>query len=88
MKDFVALDSASSASADGPQNISGLAPGTVDFRADALFLDFDGTLAEIAPAPDLVHFFPETRQIIDALAKSFSGAVAIVTGRNISEIDG
>jgi trehalose 6-phosphate phosphatase len=88
VKDFVALDSASSASADDPTNISGLAPGTVDFGADALFLDFDGTLAEIAPAPDLVHFFPETRQIIDALSKSFSGAVAIVTGRNISEIDG
>lgn len=88
VKDLVAPDSASSTSAEHPPNISGLAPGTVDFRTDALFLDFDGTLAEIAPAPDLVHFFPETRKIIDALSKSFSGAVAIVTGRNISEIDG
>lgn len=68
--------------------IGELAPATVNFRADALFLDFDGTLAEIAPAPDLVHFFPETRATIDVLAKSFAGALAIVTGRNISEIDG
>jgi trehalose 6-phosphate phosphatase len=69
-------------------NIGELAAGTVNFGADALFLDFDGTLAEIAPAPDLVQFFPETRAVIDVLSKSFSGAVAIVTGRNISEIDG
>lgn len=88
VKDFTGLHNASAARADHPPSIGGLAPGTVDFRADALFLDFDGTLAEIAPAPDLVHFSPETRHVIDALCKSFSGAVAVVTGRNISEIDG
>ena len=86
MKDLVAFETASSPAAS-LRNIGELAPTSVNFGADALFLDFDGTLAEIAPAPDLVHFFPETRRIIDTLAKSFSGAVAIVTGRNISEID-
>ncbi|MFM9850828.1 MAG: trehalose-phosphatase [Hyphomicrobiaceae bacterium] len=88
MNEFAALDTAPSSSAAPLRSISDLAPATVNFGGDALFLDFDGTLAEIAPAPDLVHFFPETRRIIDVLAKSFSGAVAIVTGRNISEIDG
>lgn len=62
-------------------------PGSVSFDRDALFLDFDGTLAEIAPAPDEVAFFPETRALLQALSASFSGAVAIVTGRRISEID-
>jgi trehalose 6-phosphate phosphatase len=52
-----------------------------------LFLDFDGTLADIAPTPDLVVFSPETRQLLQVLQHSFSGAVAIVTGRNVSEID-
>lgn len=86
VKDVMALEDAPLSSA--VPLIGELAPATVNFGADALFLDFDGTLAEIAPAPDLVHFFPETREIIGVLAKSFAGAIAIVTGRNISEIDG
>lgn len=88
MKEFVALEDSPSPSAAPLMDIAELPPDSVNFGADALFLDFDGTLAEIAPAPDLVHFFPETRHVISILAKSFSGAVAIVTGRNISEIDG
>ncbi|MGE5510826.1 MAG: trehalose-phosphatase [Bacteroidota bacterium] len=60
---------------------------SIDFSSDALFLDFDGTLAEIAPSPDQVAFFPETRILLQKLSASFSGAVAIVTGRRISEID-
>jgi trehalose 6-phosphate phosphatase len=88
VKDIMALEDAPPAPAVPLISLSELAPATVNFETDALFLDFDGTLAEIAPAPDLVHFFPETRAIIGVLAKSFSGAVAIVTGRNISEIDG
>ena len=88
MNEFAALETAPSSSAAPLQSISDLAPDIVNFGGDALFLDFDGTLAEIAPAPDLVQFFPATRHIVDVLTKSFSGAVAIVTGRNISEIDG
>lgn len=87
MNNFVALETAPSPAAALP-NIGELAPASVNFGSDALFLDFDGTLAEIAPAPDLVTFFPETRHILESLTGSFSGAVAIVTGRNISEIDG
>jgi trehalose 6-phosphate phosphatase len=84
---FVALETAPPPAA-AALNIGELVPATVNFGSDALFLDFDGTLAEIAPAPDLVTFFPETRQILELLTAAFSGAVAIVTGRNISEIDG
>jgi len=68
-------------------DLSGLSPATVNFARDALFLDFDGTLAEIAPAPDLVALFPETRAVLQVLVESFSGAVAIITGRQMSEID-
>lgn len=53
----------------------------------AIFLDFDGTLADIADDPAAVAV---PRQTIDALArleKVTGGAVAIVTGRPISEID-
>lgn len=53
----------------------------------AIFLDFDGTLADIAEDPAAVAV---PRQTIDALArleKLTGGAVAIVTGRPIAEID-
>lgn len=62
-------------------------PSSINFDRDALFLDFDGTLAEIAPAPDLVAFTPEARDLLEVLVERFSGAVAIVTGRQMSEID-
>jgi trehalose 6-phosphate phosphatase len=54
---------------------------------DALFLDFDGTLTEIAPAPDLVRFDAEARELVRTLVAHFAGAVAIISGRNMSEID-
>lgn len=62
-------------------------PSSVSVDRDALFLDFDGTLAEIAPAPDLVAFTPAARAVLEILVQRFSGAVAIVTGRKVSEID-
>ncbi|MET0568790.1 MAG: trehalose-phosphatase [Hyphomicrobiaceae bacterium] len=63
------------------------APASIDCKRDALFLDFDGTLAEIAPAPNLVAFTPEARAVLETLEQCFSGALAIVTGRQVSEID-
>ena len=62
-------------------------PSSISVHRDALFLDFDGTLAEIAPSPDLVAFTPQARAVLETLVQCFSGAVAIVTGRKISEID-
>ncbi|MDB5816942.1 MAG: trehalose 6-phosphatase [Rhizobacter sp.] len=53
----------------------------------ALFLDFDGTLAELAEQPDLVLVQPELVPILSRLSRSLDGAVAIVTGRTIVEID-
>lgn len=54
----------------------------------ALFLDFDGTLAEIAPRPDAVVVEPGLVEALERLRERLGGALAIVTGRPVSVIDG
>lgn len=56
--------------------------------ASAFFFDFDGTLVEIAPRPELVAVEPEVRQLLGALSRKYDGAVAIVTGRPLEAVDG
>ena len=54
----------------------------------ALFLDFDGTLVEIADRPDAVIVPPGLGQTLTALRDRLGRAMAIVTGRSIAVIDG
>ncbi|MEW6704749.1 MAG: trehalose-phosphatase [Pseudomonadota bacterium] len=54
---------------------------------NALFLDFDGTLVEIAPRPDGIVLDPMLRGALARLHQRLGGAVAIVSGRPIAEID-
>ena len=53
----------------------------------ALFLDIDGTLAEIAQTPAAVRLDPAMARLIPALLGALSGALAIVTGRSITSAD-
>ncbi len=53
----------------------------------ALFLDFDGTLVEIAPRPDAVRVDPDLVPTLERLRERLGGALAIVTGRPVSVID-
>ena len=53
----------------------------------ALFLDFDGTLVDIATTPDAVTVRPRLRAILSACVEAFGGAVAIVSGRPIVAVD-
>ena len=53
----------------------------------AYLLDFDGTLVDIAPAPDLVTVDPTLPATLRALCRRTGGAVAIVTGRPIAQVD-
>lgn len=53
----------------------------------ALYLDFDGTLVEIAPRPDLVRVDPALPGTLERLRTRLGGALAVVTGRPIGVID-
>jgi trehalose 6-phosphate phosphatase len=54
----------------------------------ALFLDFDGTLVEIAEHPEAVQVPGPLTGLLDALVKRLDGAVAIVSGRSLEGLDG
>lgn len=53
----------------------------------ALFLDFDGTLVEIAPRPDAVVVPPDLPALLSRLASRLGGAVAVVSGRPLAELE-
>jgi trehalose 6-phosphate phosphatase len=56
-------------------------------RDCALFLDIDGTLAELAQTPDAVHIDEAITQALPRLARELDGALALVTGRSITSAD-
>lgn len=54
----------------------------------ALFLDFDGTLVELAARPSLVHMPNQTIAVLRALESKLGGALALVSGRSLTDLDG
>ncbi len=58
-----------------------------DARSDALFLDLDGTLIDIARTPDEVAVPPGLVALLQRLSRSLSGGLAILTGRPLAELD-
>lgn len=53
---------------------------------DALFLDFDGTLAELGPDPDAIWLPEPTPGDLDALALRIGGAIAVLSGRDLRDL--
>ena len=56
-------------------------------RSCALFLDVDGTLLDLAATPKSVRVPEGLIGVLQRLSLAFDGALAIITGRLISEID-
>ena len=62
-------------------------PPPLDAASDALLLDFDGTLVELASEPDAVRVPPDLASLLQRVAARFGGALAVVTGRPLDFID-
>jgi trehalose 6-phosphate phosphatase len=52
----------------------------------AVFLDFDGTLVNIAPRPDQVRLAPATRRVLRRLARHPRVTLVVISGRRRSEL--
>ncbi len=61
--------------------------GSADPNTNAIFLDIDGTLLDIAPTPLEVRVSDALRETLAALRTRFGGAVAFVSGRPVAEMD-
>ena len=53
----------------------------------SLFLDFDGTLVDIASQPELIAVPANLVAVLRRLSQSLDGALAIVSGRALTDID-
>ncbi len=61
--------------------------GALDFRTAAFLLDVDGTLLDIAPSPSEVRVPDTLRASLTCLRERTSGALALVSGRPVADID-
>ena len=65
-----------------PETLPRITPRT------ALFLDFDGTLVELAAQPELVEIPPGLTSTLVALSAQLGDALALVSGRSLADLDG
>ncbi|RAI45592.1 trehalose-phosphatase [Rhodoplanes roseus] len=60
---------------------------TIDLDEVALLLDIDGTLLDFAPTPREVWVPPSLRQTLNGLLARTGGALALVSGRSLADLD-
>src|ERR1700732_2974815 len=58
-----------------------------DLRRCAILLDIDGTILDLAPSPQQVWVPPGLRRTLARLDGLTGGAVALVSGRSLNDID-
>lgn len=52
----------------------------------ALLLDYDGTLAPLAPHPDLAILPQETKNVLERLSNMPDVYISIISGRNVNNV--
>lgn len=53
----------------------------------AYFFDLDGTLVDLEPAPEDVRVDGDLRALLDGLHRTAGGAVALISGRSLADLD-
>lgn len=64
-----------------------LAPPLSLLDGAALFLDFDGTLVDLAETPDAIQVSPALSPLLARLAERLDGRLAIISGRSIEDLE-
>lgn len=59
----------------------------VNLAEASIFLDFDGTLVDLAATPDAVTLPEDLEQTLAAVARQCAGRLVIVTGRALSSVE-
>jgi trehalose 6-phosphate phosphatase len=60
---------------------------TIEAASLGLFLDVDGTLLDIAQRPEMVQVEPQLVADLAAAERALGGAVALISGRRIADLD-
>jgi trehalose 6-phosphate phosphatase len=64
-----------------------LPPPPTSLDGAALFLDFDGTLVELADTPDSIRVAPHLPLLLRRLADRLDGRLALISGRAIRDLE-
>jgi trehalose 6-phosphate phosphatase len=62
-------------------------PASLDLSRYAILLDIDGTILDIAPTPHEVQVPDDLRRALKRLIERTDGALALVSGRTLDDID-
>lgn len=62
-------------------------PPRIQCRDHAFYLDLDGTLAPIVAQPEMAVVPRDTRDLLVRLSDATDGALAIVSGRSLADVD-
>ncbi|MEO1550425.1 MAG: trehalose-phosphatase [Pseudomonadota bacterium] len=62
------------------------APPLLDLDQDALFLDFDGTLIDLAPSPQAIEVPDDLHRLLARLHTQLGGRLALVSGRSVADL--
>lgn len=73
--------------ASGAEGSRLMLPDLDDIGRCAIFLDLDGTIAELADHPDAVRVEPATLRLLERLRDKTGHALAVISGREIAAVD-
>ncbi|MBA4759093.1 MAG: trehalose-phosphatase [Sphingosinicella sp.] len=80
------IDSSTETSPAGAQMLPPPPPPGMIERL-SVFLDFDGTLVELAHAPDAIRIAPGLIDMLENAAAALEGRLAVVSGRALADLD-